>query len=310
MANPTDEIDELIPLGPHEGCAGFDSALYIHLKRHWDVDPRQNSCVGWFIARFRRQSDKIRHIVESRVANLKKDWNSYVKSLMPSELELTKSKKLLHAGTSESLLPTTRCTVAIDPIKKRPPMKKAGAKKKRPLDSVDIISEQNRLHLRSRFTSRERDMLIMIRAVGFFLNPVYRFWLDPAVVRDIMHEYMPESRGKTVQSLMAAGVREMVRPARLAYLQRIVRNLSTFQEMRDLRFQLASAPLSTAESKTSFFKNAFDVANRLLFMVESDTIDYFSEHQALPVTATSNKQFEAFLKATRVSSSEDYVLDI
>ncbi|VDO52815.1 unnamed protein product [Heligmosomoides polygyrus] len=28
---------------------------------------------------------------------------------------------------------------------------------------------------------------------------------------------------------MAAGVREMVRPARLAYLQRIVRNLSTFQ---------------------------------------------------------------------------------
>ncbi|EYC19173.1 hypothetical protein Y032_0025g1215 [Ancylostoma ceylanicum] len=300
MANPTDEIDELIPLGPHEGCAGFDSALYIHLKRHWDVDPRQNSCVGWFIARFRRQSDKVRHIVESRVANLKKDWNSYVKSLMPSELELTKSKKLLHAGSSESLLPTTRCTVSIDPIKKRPPMKKAGAKKKRPLDSVDIISEQNRLHLRSRFTSRERDMLIMIRAVGFFLNPVYRFWLDPAVVRDIMHEYMPESRGKTVQSLMAAGVREMVRPARLAYLQRIVRNLSTFQEMRDLRFQLASAPLSTAESKTSFFKNAFDVANRLLFV----------EHQALPVTATSNKQFEAFLKSSRIFFFEIQVVSI
>ncbi|EPB66870.1 hypothetical protein ANCCEY_14040 [Ancylostoma ceylanicum] len=225
MANPTDEIDELIPLGPHEGCAGFDSALYM-------------------------------------VANLKKDWNSYVKSLMPSELELTKSKKLLHAGSSESLLPTTRCTVSIDPIKKRPPMKKA---------------------------------LIMIRAVGFFLNPVYRFWLDPAVVRDIMHEYMPESRGKTVQSLMAAGVREMVRPARLAYLQRIVRNLSTFQEMRDLRFQLASAPLSTAESKTSFFKNAFDVANRLLFV----------EHQALPVTATSNKQFEAFLKSSRMMISSE-----
>ncbi|ETN72131.1 hypothetical protein NECAME_13969, partial [Necator americanus] len=170
------------------------------------------------------------------------------------------------AGVPESLYTATRGTLSIDPIKKRPPVKKQGAKKKRPLDSVDIISEQNRLHLRSRFNSRERDMLIMIRAVGFFLNPVYRFWLDPAVVRDIMHEYIPESRSKTVQSLMAAGVREMVRPSQLAYLQRIVRNLSTFQEMRDLRFQMASEPLSTSESKTTFFRNAFDVANRLLFM--------------------------------------------
>ncbi|KAK6747194.1 hypothetical protein RB195_000421 [Necator americanus] len=296
--DPAEEIDELIPLRPHEGCAGFDSALYIHLKRHWDVDPRQNSYVCWFIARFRRQSDKIRKVVESRVANLKKDWNSYMKSLMPSEMELTKSKKLKNAGVPESLYTATRGTLSIDPIKKRPPVKKQGAKKKRPLDSVDIISEQNRLHLRSRFNSRERDMLIMIRAVGFFLNPVYRFWLDPAVVRDIMHEYIPESRSKTVQSLMAAGVREMVRPSQLAYLQRIVRNLSTFQEMRDLRFQMASEPLSTSESKTTFFRNAFDVANRLLFI----------EHQALPVAATSNKQFEAFLKSSRmVISSEQSI---
>ncbi|KAK6747193.1 hypothetical protein RB195_000421 [Necator americanus] len=259
--DPAEEIDELIPLRPHEGCAGFDSALYM-------------------------------------VANLKKDWNSYMKSLMPSEMELTKSKKLKNAGVPESLYTATRGTLSIDPIKKRPPVKKQGAKKKRPLDSVDIISEQNRLHLRSRFNSRERDMLIMIRAVGFFLNPVYRFWLDPAVVRDIMHEYIPESRSKTVQSLMAAGVREMVRPSQLAYLQRIVRNLSTFQEMRDLRFQMASEPLSTSESKTTFFRNAFDVANRLLFI----------EHQALPVAATSNKQFEAFLKSSRmVISSEQSI---
>ncbi|VDK24059.1 unnamed protein product, partial [Anisakis simplex] len=71
--------------------------------------------------------------------------------------------------------------------------------------------------------------LVLIRAVGFFLNPVYRFWLDPTVLRDVMHEYVPESRTKTVQSLMAAGVREMVRPNKIAYLQRIVRNLSSFK---------------------------------------------------------------------------------
>ncbi|VDM58261.1 unnamed protein product [Angiostrongylus costaricensis] len=261
--DPSDKVDQITPLGPREGCAGFDSALYMQVcKRHWDIDPRQNSCVGWYIARFRKQADKIR-------------WED---------------------STDATVFSTTRTTLAIDPeTKKKPPFKKPHVKKKRPLDSVDIISEQNRLHLRSRFTSRERDMLIMIRAVGFFLNPVYRFWLDPSVVRDIMHEYMPESRCKTVQCLMAAAVREMVRPARLAYLQRIVRSLSTFQEMRDLRFLLASSPLSTAESKASFFKNAFDVANRLLFM----------ESQVLPVAATSDKQFESFLNSTRLAISTE-----
>uniref|UniRef100_A0A1I7XSG4 RNB domain-containing protein n=1 Tax=Heterorhabditis bacteriophora TaxID=37862 RepID=A0A1I7XSG4_HETBA len=219
---PVDQsIDLLYPLEPHEGCAGFDSALYI-------------------------------------VANLQKDWNSYVRSLMPSDVELTKKKKI-----------------------------KELKRKKRPLDSVDIVSEQSRVHVRSRFSPKEKDMLILIRAVGFFLNPVYRFWLDPTVLRDIMHEYVPESRSKTVQCLMAAGVREMVRPNRLAYLQRIVRNLSTFQEMRDLRFQLASSPLSTAEGKTMFFKNAFDIANRLLFM----------EYQTIPHVLTSNQQFESYLNA-------------
>ncbi|WKX97039.1 hypothetical protein Q1695_013019 [Nippostrongylus brasiliensis] len=304
--DPAGTIENIEPLGPNEGCAGFDSALYIHLRRHWDVDPGQTSNVGWFIARFRKQSDKVRSLVESRVANLKKDWNSYVKSLMPSEMELLKSKKKKNAALKDGFFPSTRAPVAIDPTaKKRPQLKKANTitpkgmkparSKKRPMDSVDLISSQNRLHMRSKFNSRERDMLILIRAVGFFLNPVYRFWLDPAVVRDIMHENIPESRCKTVQSLMAAGVREMVRPARLAYLQRIVRNLSTFQEMRNLRFMLASSPLSTPESKSLFFKNAFDVANRLLFM----------ESQTLPVAATSDKQFEDFLKSSRLKISPE-----
>uniref|UniRef100_A0A0K0CWH7 General transcription factor 3C polypeptide 1 n=1 Tax=Angiostrongylus cantonensis TaxID=6313 RepID=A0A0K0CWH7_ANGCA len=164
-----------------------------------------------------------------------------------------------------------------------------------PSDKVDQITPLGPREGCAGFDSALYMQLIMIRAVGFFLNPVYRFWLDPSVVRDIMHEYMPESRCKTVQCLMAAAVREMVRPARLAYLQRIVRSLSTFQEMRDLRFLLASSPLSTAESKASFFKNAFDVANRLLFM----------ESQVLPVAATSDKQFESFLNSTRLAISTE-----
>lgn len=35
-------------------------------------------------------------------------------------------------------------------------------KKKRPYDEVDIISEQRRVHLRNRFTSLERNMVISV----------------------------------------------------------------------------------------------------------------------------------------------------
>ncbi|CAJ0937124.1 unnamed protein product, partial [Mesorhabditis belari] len=110
-----------------------------------------------------------------------------------------------------------------------------------------------------------------------------------------MHEYVPESGTKTVQSLMAAGVRELVRPNRLAYLQRIVCNLNTFKEMRALRFQLASAPLSSTEDKVKFFKNAFNMANRLLFM----------EAQPLPSTSANDSVFEIFLASGKAIISSE-----
>uniref|UniRef100_A0A914RZE1 Uncharacterized protein n=1 Tax=Parascaris equorum TaxID=6256 RepID=A0A914RZE1_PAREQ len=120
------------PLMPHDGCAGFDSALFVNKMD--EAVLRQ--CHG---------------------------------SLS------TESKKIrLRSVRVEA--------------KKTPGHKRS---KKRPMDSVDLVSEQRRIHMRSRFTAKERDMLVLIRAVGFFLNPVYRFWLDPTVLRDVMHEYVP-----------------------------------------------------------------------------------------------------------------------
>ncbi|CAI4224981.1 unnamed protein product [Auanema sp. JU1783] len=283
--DPEQEI-VLYPLEPNDGCAGFDSSLFLHLRRHWELNPRPSVVTHWFIERFRRQSDAVKRLIESRVSSIQQDWNSYVKILMPSDVDLNKSKRIRAATYS-----STRSSIGLESKSKLRVMRKGIIKKKkRPLDTVDMVSEQARLHVRSRFNSKERDMLILIRAIGFFLNPVYRFWLDPAVLRDIMHEYVPESRSKTVQSLMAAGVREMVRPNRLAYLQRIVRNLATFPEMRKLRVQLANSPLSTSEAKTVFFKEAFQTANQLLFM----------ENQTIPSANSPNSTFEDYLLAGKV----------
>uniref|UniRef100_A0A914S402 Uncharacterized protein n=1 Tax=Parascaris equorum TaxID=6256 RepID=A0A914S402_PAREQ len=65
---------------------------------------------------------------------------------------------------------------------------------------------------------------------------------------------------------MAAGVREMVRPNKVGYLQRIVRSLTSFKEMRVLRSQLATQPLSDPLAKRQFFIKAFNMATRLLFI--------------------------------------------
>jgi hypothetical protein len=46
-------------------------------------------------------------------------------------------------------------------------------------------------------------------------------------MRDIMHLHVPESRCKTVSSLLAASAREMLRPGRAAQQQYIVKTFST-----------------------------------------------------------------------------------
>ncbi|GMT24165.1 hypothetical protein PFISCL1PPCAC_15462, partial [Pristionchus fissidentatus] len=290
--------DDVGPIGVRDGCAGFNSKLCIHLARHWEPNLRPHTVVNWFISRYRRHTDSMRVVIEERVERLEKQWSSFVRSLMPSDLELLKKKKaIVKRGLADpsSLTPIIRSGTAIaaEPKKQKRIGTPKSTAKKRPLDPVDLLSEKNRMHVRSRFNSRERDMLILIRAVGFFLNPVYRFWLNPAVLRDIMHEHVPESRSKTVQSLMAAGVREMVRAHRREYLQRIVGNLATFPEMRTFRNQLASNPLTTLEAKTTFFKNAFQVANRLLF----------SESQSIPGVSASDGIFEKFLDHSDVKIS-------
>ncbi|GMS95753.1 hypothetical protein PENTCL1PPCAC_17928, partial [Pristionchus entomophagus] len=288
------------PMGARDGCAGFSSKICVHLSRHWEPNLRPHSVVNWFISRYRRHTESMKGVIEERVMRLEKQWSSFVRSLMPSDMELLRKKKatVKREMIEPSINIRSGTAMALEPKKQKrlegTPKVRSSAKK-RPLDPVDILSEKNRMHVRSRFNSRERDMLILIRAVGFFLNPVYRFWLNPAVLRDIMHEYVPESRSKTVQSLMAAGVREMVRSHRLAYLQRIVRNLSTFPEMRSLRLELASNPLTTLEAKTSFFKNAFTIANRLLF----------SETQSMPGVSASDGIFEKFLDHSNVEISTE-----
>ncbi|CDH93326.1 GTF3C1 extended winged-helix domain-containing protein [Caenorhabditis elegans] len=218
-------IEELYPKVAADGVAGFDAGLFVHLKRHWDLITVPHGTVSWFIQRFRKCSTDCKRIVEQRVKSVHKDWNNFSRlSLADSDIVRTSSNPL-----KVEYPPIKKFGGTNAPKSNRNTQKTARQiPKKRKLDSVDIVSSSARVSVRCRFTPKERDQLIMIRAVGFFLNPVYRFWLDPTVLRDLMHEFVPESRNKTVQSLMACGVRELVRANRLAYLQRVVRNLSTF----------------------------------------------------------------------------------
>ncbi|EJD76388.1 hypothetical protein LOAG_16678 [Loa loa] len=262
------------PVLPHDGCAGFDCSFFIHLRRHWDLNPRPMEFVSWFLHEWRRATEKTKSLIESRVKNYQNSWNSYFRALVPSEIGIfrrtsSEGHALVRANPGFLGRKSSSCG-----------SKSFKGKKKRPYDEVDIISEQRRVHLRNRFTSLERNMLILIRAVSFFLNPMYRFWLEPAVLRDIMHENVQEARSKTVQSLMAAGVREMKRVERVTYLQRIVKNLSSFKEMRLLRSQLAFHPISDSALKKK-------------------------ESEKLPKTSESDESFEKFMSTGKLNISTE-----
>ncbi|CAI5448942.1 unnamed protein product [Caenorhabditis angaria] len=292
------EEKRIYPIGPRDGVAGFDSALFMHVKKNWDMITNPSSVCSWFISQFRKDSEELKTLVEERVEHLQKDWNSFMKSLMPTDLDLTKSKMKTVTSMAEFTLKQVRKRGAGSDGNNGNSRKLANHKKRK-MDSIDCISNANRVFIRCRFTPKERDQLIMIRAVGFFLNPVYRFWLDPTVLRDLMHEFVPESRTKTVQSLMACGVRELVRPNRLAYLQRIVRNLSTFPEMRELRWQLCTSPVSPIQTKTEFFKDAYRLAMKLLF----------ADNNRIPHPMVSDNSFNDFLDSSNVLIKKETVVN-
>ncbi|TKR76349.1 hypothetical protein L596_017498 [Steinernema carpocapsae] len=285
MGDPSEEYSVVLPIKPNDGCAGFACDLFVHLKRHWDLNPRPGEYISWFINKWRNDAENARDHVESRVEKLQSHWNSFIIALMPSDMEMVKryttedAEHVVEIGDCKDDRDSTHGRIKkLRPFALRmhkTPQEKAsrGNKtKKRKLDEIDMLSETRRMFLRSRFSAKERDMLVLIRAVSFFLNPVYRFWLNPVVLRDIMHDLVPESRCKTVQSLMAAGVRELARPYRLDYMQRIVKILCTFDEMRNLREQLFNNPLVDPEEKRKFFLDAFLAANRLLFIPHSDIL--------------------------------------
>ncbi|VDM93941.1 unnamed protein product, partial [Onchocerca ochengi] len=260
-----------------------------HLRRHWDLNPRPMEFISWFLYEWRRASEKSKSLVESRVKNYQNSWNSYFRALVPSD------NGIFRRTSSESHIMVRANPGSLGRKNNNYGSKSFKGKKKRPYDEIDIISEQRRVHLRNRFTSLERNMLILIRAVGFFLNPMYRFWLEPAVLRDIMHENVQEARSKTVQSLMAAGVREMKRADRVTYLQRIVKNLASFKEMRLLRSQLAFHPISDPTLKKKFFIEAFNKAKQLLFM----------ESEKLPKTSEDDESFEKFMCTGKINISTE-----
>lgn len=162
------------------------------------------------------------------------------------------------------------------------------AYKKRPPDHIDMLSQTRTISIRQRFSSRERDMLILIRAVSFFLNPVYRFWLDPKVMRDIMHEYVPESRSKTVTSLMAAGVRELVKPDRIASLQQIVKTFESHKVNfggEGLKFFRGEATILSALVRKIFFGNTYQFLwwrTRSFFSKCAKFVTFFQRNRLKP----------------------------
>lgn len=63
----------------------LNSFLSSHLKRHWDINIRPHEYIDWFVADWRRSVERVRVEVEKRVRHLERAWNSYLKSLLPSD---------------------------------------------------------------------------------------------------------------------------------------------------------------------------------------------------------------------------------
>ncbi|KAI6221152.1 hypothetical protein M3Y95_01010500 [Aphelenchoides besseyi] len=234
---------------------------------------------------FRRQCNAHQTLTSQSVnRKIVKHLNRSSVQLTPPIKKKTPKKKTVNKRITRSSAKAVESNVSSDEYQSEE--EKVKNNQKRKLDAIDEQSQKQNMYMRSRFIAREYDMLVMIRALSFFLNPIHRFWLNPTVMRDIMHEYNPESRCKTVNSLMSASAREMVRPGRIAQMHYIVKTLGTFKTMVDIRNTLVTRQFSNENERNDFFKDTFRQAHQLIF----------HEARNAPLVTASDDEFRKYLE--------------
>uniref|UniRef100_A0A7E4V5S1 Piwi domain-containing protein n=1 Tax=Panagrellus redivivus TaxID=6233 RepID=A0A7E4V5S1_PANRE len=272
---------------PGQGAALVDAGMFTHLKRHWDFGNGNQAYVDWFITRYLENGNRVRADVENTVFNLNKFWLSIVQTMMANTFELFKKRDSAMLNRKN----TKPNDQGYEEEEDEPPSKKkkivtfkVGSGKRVP-DQEDIESASRAHHLRYRFTQRERDLMVLVKAVCQFLNPSGKMWVDPTVMRRIMKAYLEESSNKTINCLMAACVRETSHPKRQTDIWHLVHGFGSFAQMRNIRNELASILRSDFEAKADFFCLAFDIAHRVV------TRDI----PRLPSALLSDKKFDAIL---------------
>jgi hypothetical protein len=90
-ANYDVEIDQIDPVGNNDGCAGLDAQLFTHLQRNWELNTQPgSSSTDWFLKRWQHTSARLSSYVSERVCRLEKNWNSYITTFLPTDLDLAK----------------------------------------------------------------------------------------------------------------------------------------------------------------------------------------------------------------------------
>lgn len=85
------EIDEIAPVGNADGCAGLDAQLFSHRQRNWELHTQPESdSTEWFLRRWQHNSARLSSYVSERVTRLEKNWNSYISSFLPTDLDLAR----------------------------------------------------------------------------------------------------------------------------------------------------------------------------------------------------------------------------
>ncbi|KAI6207106.1 hypothetical protein M3Y94_00991900 [Aphelenchoides besseyi] len=175
---------------------------------------------------FRRQCNAHQTLTSQSVnRKIVKHLNRSSVQLTPPIKKKTPKKKTVNKRITRSSAKAVESNVSSDEYQSEE--EKVKNNQKRKLDAIDEQSQKQNMYMRSRFIAREYDMLVMIRALSFFLNPIHRFWLNPTVMRDIMHEYNPT--------------------------------------MVDIRNTLVTRQFSNENERNDFFKDTFRQAHQLIF---------------------------------------------
>ncbi|XP_052902884.1 general transcription factor 3C polypeptide 1 [Anopheles moucheti] len=179
-----------LPHGDEKGAAGFDTAMFMHLKTNWQKVMNTSD--------YRHRLDKHRLKIVRRSVKMKKKQMEAVKSTTEANSSNTATDQTMSSGV---VLTVGRRFALRKPVRKRviQPRKQSHRHRRECYDEVDRLALRTMNNLRVKWSRAEDQILVLCRVAQLYMYTTLTMScpINSCIFRDVLHWANVRSANKT-----------------------------------------------------------------------------------------------------------------